>query len=394
MAIFTRSTFSFVLAALIASTATAQTSINFANCALDEDARTTSGTFSSNQNGSQRRTYGNLCAGTSDSGGSNSDISSRNGHPFVTLCELIDNYDNIKALMSTGTSPHTIFAPTDAAFSKITGLTARVDERRLLELHILPQARLARDLRCGQTYRTLNTQQDRRNNQRVKTRCINAARAQMLGPGNTVNGLRPTIGNPNNIFVVDQFAAQNNFVLVDNLAGNDDEDMTFGQDVISCNGVIHVVDEVLLPGGQNAFAYNQYSGVLPGPPAQYYGTPNTPGYYGNGLPGMSRPPVGTKGYYGPPYPPGPYPPPPYSYYGGKGAKGYRRRRPPPAYNPSIYYNGGPPFRKLKDEDADEMFMSDAEFFGTNAAGDKTEQDTSSRKRRLEALVEPDGEVKV
>jgi len=56
MAIFTRSTFSFLLAALIASTATAQTSINFANCELTEDTRAVGTGFSNNQNGSQRRT--------------------------------------------------------------------------------------------------------------------------------------------------------------------------------------------------------------------------------------------------------------------------------------------------------------------------------------------------
>lgn len=393
MAIIQRSKFALLLAAMLSASVSGQTNINFDPCGVSEDKRGTvsAGSFNSKREGSERRTYGNLCTGTDETDSSDdSDIDSRIGHPFREFCNLIDRYDNVKALLSTGNSPHTIFAPTDAAFSKVRGLIDRVDEQRLLELHILPQARLSRDLRCGQTYRTINTQQDRRNNQRSKTRCINAMRAQQLGPGNVVNGLKPTIGVPGNVFNKEEFESQDIFKLSINANADNGETDTFSEDVISCNGVIHVVDEVLLPGGSNAFRNAPYYGG-PGPSAYYgHGGPSTPNYYGgsshtHGAPGYYS------GYYGAPPPPpyyGGYPPPrPYGK-GGKGAKGFR-----PRPNPNPFF-----FRKLEGEegaDADEKFMTDAEFFGTAGAEDgNAKEETANRKRRLEALLEPDGTVKV
>jgi uncharacterized surface protein with fasciclin (FAS1) repeats len=407
MAIFNRSSFALVLSALISSSVYGQSSINFQPCGATTDLRTDAqnGDFSNNQSGSQRRTYGNLCSGTQDTGSTANDIdiTSRVGHPFRRFCDIIDRYPNVAALMSTGTSPHTVFAPTDAAFAKIDGLISRVDEQKLLELHILPQSRLTRDLRCGQTYRTINTQQDRRSNQRSKTRCISAARSQQLGPGNVVNGLKPTIGVPGNTFNAEQFGSQNNFVLTENPNAEANAKETFSQDVISCNGVIHVVDEVLLPGGQNAFAnqgnYNSY-GVQGNNGGGYYGSQNN--YYG----GTSHS-HGQGSYYG-------------SSYGsshnrgnyytkkGKGAKagkagargnGYYGGAPPRRpYNGGYYggYNSGF-LRKLEGgntADADELFMTDAEFFGTDGLieNDTKAEDSENRKRRLEALLEPDGNI--
>ena len=334
---------------------------------------------------------GNLCTGNPVCTGGvpcagGNDLASRNGFPFQTLCSLIDLNENIKNLMSFGNSPHTIFAPTDAAFSKVNGLLARVDNNRVLELHLLPQARLTRDLRCGQTYRTVNTLQSRRANQRSKTRCVSAGRSQQIGPGNVVNGLKPTIGVPGNVFNTKQFPNNDQFVLNINDNGSNNEKDNFSQNVISCNGVIHVVDEVLLPGGENAFNrgdyynsnaaidYYDYYGARPRPVVDYYGVD----YYGVDYYGPSRrarPRVGGKGG-----------------KGGKGQKGRsaRRRVPPP-----------PGFRKLhSDADAFEMPMSDAEFFGTNGLvekeanidGKSSEEDLSNRKRRLEAMLEPDGNI--
>lgn len=215
-----------------------------------------------------------------------------------------------------------------------------------------------------------------------------------------MNGLKPTVGHPNNIFKKKEFASQEHFVVNVNDAAATADKETFSQDVISCNGVIHVVDEVLLPGGSNAFRN--------GPPSSYYGA-STPNYYG----GYSH----THGYYGHQgYGPGSYYyqrgrnsgahykagkkdkknkgskgiPAPARYYGGYG--GYQS----PYYNS---YNGGV-FRKLDgDDEADayEMPMSDAEFFGTselvqNEVGESAEEDLSNRKRRLEAMLEPDGNI--
>jgi len=397
MAIINRSSFALVLTALLSSSVSGQSSINFDNCARTEDtrARGTVTDFTDLMEGSQMRTYGLLCSGTSDDTAiADTDIQARVGHPFKRLCELIDRFDNVKNLMSIGSSPHTVFAPTDSAFSKIDGLISRVDEEKLLELHILPQARLTRDLRCGQTYRTVNTQQDRRSNQRSKTRCVSAARSQQLGPGNVVNGLKPTIGNPGNIFRADEFGGQENFVLFENSnAGTVTADQSlFSQDAIACNGVVHVVDEVLLPGGRNALSnpvpYNNYGVGVQGN--------NNGGYYYGGA---------QTNYYGPNHVQGQYYDGPARAYrgyynakkgkGGKGAKRGLPRRAPArrGYNAGVYY------RKLEGDntaDADEMFMTDAEFFGTNGSveNDAKAEDTENRKRRLEALLQPDGNIAV
>jgi hypothetical protein len=400
MAIIKRSSFTLVLSALLSVSVYGQSSVKYASCFFDNGDNvsgdgSTQSTGDGNA-GSRRRTFGNLCAGNpTTAGGTGTAIPSRDGFPFQTLCGLIEANTNILDLMASGNSPHTIFAPTDAAFNKVNGLLARVDLDRVLELHLLPQARLTRDLRCGQTYRTVNTRQSRRDNQRSKTRCVSAGRSQQIGPGNVVNGLKPTIGVPGNIFFVDQFPNQDHFVVNENDTGGTNEKDTFGQDVISCNGVIHVVDEVLLPGGNNAFNrggdyynngavdyYGDYYGARP--PADYYGD-----YYGGDY------------YYGPPRNNRARARVGYGAKGSKGGKGGKvhKGRSGRSARRAPLGNGG--FRKLDtDADAFEMPMSDAEFFGTNGLvekeanidGKSSEEDLSNRKRRLEAMLEPDGNI--
>jgi len=397
MAIIKRTSFAVLLAALLAPVA-AQSNVFFDRCFYDEDERIDGNTNpGNNRDGSQRRTYGNLCRGTqtqedADANTNDNDIDSRIGHPFRRLCDIIDRNPNVLSLMATGNSPHTIFAPTDAAFAKVEGLINRVNEQRLLELHLLPQARLTRDLRCGQTYRTINTNQSRRDNQRTKTRCISAARAQQLGPGNVVNGLKPTIGVPEDIFRVEEFESQNGFVVSVNQQESDDSNNreTFSQDVISCNGVIHVVDEVLLPGNVNAFRTH---GIAT------HGVPTYQGGHAHVHPTVAD--IGSLGYYGGAYGYG------YGSYGryyggygygagfhrgfkggkgGKGGKGFKggRRRGHYGYGYGYGYAGFEPgfFRKLGEQE------KDAEFSGTS----ESPMSESDRKRKLEALLEPNGKI--
>lgn len=422
MAILKKSTFSFVLLALISPSAYGD--ISFQQCKYGnnnltpEQVRDTGNGdgFDSKRGGSERTTYQNLCAGTGSftqtvTSNTNENVDFRNGHQFAKFCDLIDRWESVQNLMFRGHSPHTVFAPTDAAFSKVSGLIDRVNELRLLELHILPQARLVQDLRCGQTYRTINTLQDRRNNQRSKTRCVNAKRSQQLGPGNTINGLRPTIGVPNNIFNTDEFSAQDEFVMNVNrdASANDNDFRTFSQDVIACNGVIHVVDEVLLPGNINDFSvgpvaytayggYGGYGGIYYDEPhnhnymgPSYYNTAGVVSYgYYNGGVSYSYGPRGGKGFKG-------------GRGRGNGYKGgkalYGPRRGTRNYN---YY-----FRNLKGQEkgSEEMAMSDAEFFGVDGMADIeakiesvkdefSEKPDENRKRRLEAMLEADGSVKV
>eukprot|EP00536_Pseudo-nitzschia_multiseries_P017081 jgi/Psemu1/292837/fgenesh1_pg.1370_\ len=450
MAIIKSSCFALALTALLSPVAMGQTSLNYDQCKRVTDLRDKDNnnnnqdqSFSTNREGSQRRTYGNLCTGstiystltgTTSSQTGTGDIPSRIGDPFRRFCDLIDKYPNVYSLMATGNSPHTVFAPTDAAFAKIDGLLSRLDEQRVLELHILPQARLTNDLRCGQTYRTLNTQQDRRSNQRSKTRCINAARAQQIGPGNTRNGLSPTIGVPDNIFNAQQYEYQTEFVLnFDSASSSDTTKYTFSQDVIACNGVIHVVDEVLIPGPQgfNGIGsgigggirdnsnYYRSKGAAQYYGSQYYGSKGSSSsgyYYGAGSnTGPANLPAPSD-YYG--YRASSY----YSYYGKsakkakKAKKGKGMKARPELYNGNnrnrnAYYSSSyGPLRKLNveakaaaDEESvvvveepDEMFMTDAEFFGTEGliedASEVGESDLDNRKRRLEAMLEPDGKI--
>jgi uncharacterized surface protein with fasciclin (FAS1) repeats len=215
-------------------------------------------------------------------------IPQRVGDPFREFCRLIGQYPNVRDLLGRGISPHTIFAPTDSAFTKVSGIVGALDEQKLLEIHILPQARLTYDLHCGATYKTLNTDNNKFNVQKIKMKCVTAANTQVLGPGNYKVGQKPTIGVPNNIFNAQEFENQFQFAITvqDELSdSNDDFNLLFSEDIISCNGVIHVIDNVILPG--NTFPQNAYSGFSGN---GYYGSTyrsggsgrSGGGYYGGG----------------------------------------------------------------------------------------------------------------
>jgi uncharacterized surface protein with fasciclin (FAS1) repeats len=279
---------------------------------------------------------GNNGAFTDDFTNSNSDNSDQNtgdldffslpqrvGDPFRDLCRLIGQYPNVRDLLGRGVSPHTIFAPTDSAFTKVNGIVGALDEQKLLEIHILPQARLTYDLRCGQTYRSLNTDNQISNVQKIKTKCVTAATTQVLGPGNYKTGQKPTIGTPNNIFNANEFENQFQFTVTvqDDLSESDDDfNILFSQDVISCNGVIHVIDNVILPG--NRFPQNAYYGST---------SRSGGGYYGGGGGGSSY--YGSSSYYGGGHGS--------SYYGGgKGASYYSSSSSSRGKGSGGYYGGG------------------------------------------------------
>jgi len=425
MAILKRYTFALVFAALLAPSAYAQVR-NFAECkCTEEDVRNTdtcSG-FDTNLEGSQRRTFGVLCAGTRtererQQTSSNTDTNKdfRNGHQFRIFCDLISDNPRLLQLMAKGNDDHTVFAPTDAAFLAIPGVIGLLGAggtARMLELHVLPQALLTDDLRCGELRRTvddgvLNAVANPRNKQRSRTRCVTADRNVQLGPGNQVTKTNPTIGRPRFVFNRDEFQFQREFSNVAQQGSNSNtnnlEDDYISQDVIACNGVIHVVDQVLIPGnqwnGRSGFSggYGSKGGNYRG--VNGYGSKG--GFYGGSrYSGNSRRGYGTKGsrYGG------------YNAYGrgnkggkgrkgGKGGKGYGYRvggygssRNNRNYN-SYNRNG---FRNLEiDQMEDQSFMSDTEFFGTQSlresSGENSEVGEANRKRRLEALLGPDGNI--
>jgi len=311
--------------------------VQFDSCACDTtDLQVTETEFcnpATNKAGSQARTWQNLCGGSrgnvatfddddnvNDNDAGDQDffnIDQRVGDPFRRLCLLIGQYPNVRDFLGRGYSPHTIFAPTDSAFNKVDGIVGQIDEQKLLEIHILPEARLLFDLHCGQTVRTLNTDNLQKNNQKTKTKCVTGGITEQLGPGNYKAGHKPRIGTPNNIFNAWQFQNQQSFtnLKVKNSGQNPTNiqagegsaangyNYLFSADVISCNGIIQVVDNVILPGNSGFGGTNGYQssgGNIGG----YYGRSNggyyggstyRSGYYGGGKGGGAI--AGKGGYY-------------------------------------------------------------------------------------------------
>ena len=195
--------------------------------------------------------------------GENTDIDSTARENFSTLCSLIDDFVvaeggavNLKTFLdsSSPNDPHTFFAPTNEAFEHIRDLVDELSTLKLndiveyestvaglLQLHILPDTYLEADFNCDETYETLNLSGIDRYSQRQKTKCRGtAAFFNQIGVGNTGHDAdQPTVGKPVQTFSLADFDT------TDILTTSVNE--KFASNVISCGGVIHVVDEVLLP---------------------------------------------------------------------------------------------------------------------------------------------------
>ena len=234
----------------------------------------------------------------SDTGDVISDPITKTDATFVTLCRLLEsgpwitsNFGTINLLdfIGTGVNKHTIFAPTDTAFAEIQGVVDAVlalqtsDSVQFnnivsnwLQLHILPDTFLAGDFICDDTYDTLNLSGNARTVQKQKTKCRGQANTfAQIGGGNVGITDQPTVGQPAGIFEVVNFDNTDNFATT-TVGGS------ISSNVIGCNGVIHVVDSVLRPGGLISPYYDYYS---------YYGAKGygTKGYgtksYGTGKAG-------------------------------------------------------------------------------------------------------------
>lgn len=259
------------------------------------------------ERGSKFTTYEILC-GQDSSGSALASTITATGATFATLCELIDltpvttSYGNtidIKTYLSTAANEHTFFAPTDAAFAKIQDdvddlvATCNSGTEQLecgnivsswLQLHILPDTYLYEDLDCDTTYDTLNIASNAIADQRQKTRCRgDAFTFEQIGAGNVGQSDQPTVGSPTGVFTLSEFASNTFTKVTTDLT-------TVSSNIIGCNGVIHVVDEVLQPGSPfHGSKGSKGSGGYRGP---YY---RNRGYYGKS---------GSRRYrrYGPPRP--------------------------------------------------------------------------------------------
>lgn len=299
----------FLAALFLASGVGAQTS----DLAVDTCGAVTND--NSVTDGNSITTFDILC-GERDSDGVGTDtVNILTTDSFSTLCTLAGSGPfttddgrviDLAAVLTATPSvvPHTIFAPTDSAFDKIPELVDLVneliagtptdDERQRydnivanwLSLHVLGDYYLSSDFTCDETINTVNLATTVVGNQKQKTKCRGQANTfAQIGGGNVGTSDQPTVGSPAGIFDVDSFD--------DNPAQLTSVTTTSGgisSDIVACNGVIHVVDNVLLPG------YTSYYGPYYG----YYGSKGAKGYnyYGKGKAGKGDKTAKYASFYG------------------------------------------------------------------------------------------------
>lgn len=277
----------FLAAICLASGVVAQTStLEVDTCGATDNANGVT-------DGNSLTTFELLC-GTRDGDGVGTDtVNILTGDSFSTLCTLagsgpfttVDGRTiDLAAVLtaSDGVVPHTIFAPTDSAFDKVPELVNLVNEliagtpttaeqqrydnivANWLQLHVLGDYFLSSDFTCDDTINTVNLATTVIGNQKQKTKCRGQANTfAQIGGGNVGTIDQPTVGSPAGIFDADSF--------IDDPASLTSVTTTDGgisSDIVGCNGVIHVVDNVLLPG------YTSYYGPYYG----YYGSKGTKGY--------------------------------------------------------------------------------------------------------------------
>merc|ERR1719162_1092141 len=294
---------SFLVAFLLASNVEAQSDLSLVtdipacdNTAADSDALTT---------------YEMLC----DVDAAGVAVSSPVTKPdvtFETFCTLlrsgpwntINGVVDIVDFLSDADGSHTLFAPTDDAFDDIAPTVNAVNAlaatnpiqfgtivSNWLQLHILPDTYLTSDFTCDQTYFALNLLAIPANSQRQQTRCRGeAATFAQIGGGNVGQISQPTVGEPSGVFALDGLDSSSAFPQSTTAAGS------ISSNVIACNGVLNIVNSVMIPGGDTIETKGGKGSKGYGVYGLYYGAKGGKGYGGYGR-------------YG-------------SYYGAKGAKGY------------------------------------------------------------------------
>jgi hypothetical protein len=179
---------------------------------------------------------------------------------FTIFCAALDEpvLADLKDILSATTASGgvTVFAPVNAAFATfgdISTIAAQPDLlARIVELHISENGQVLQisDLGCNELTCAINTQVSVFGSipetciQQSRTKCSSAGSSFQIGPGNHGQGDWPAIGQPPNLFTqIGNF--DNNPNVLSNL------DDLFSSNINVCNGVVHVVDQVLLPGTSN-----------------------------------------------------------------------------------------------------------------------------------------------
>jgi len=332
---------------------------------------------------------------------------------FSTLCTLLNQTSEVKNLLNNTSSRLTFFAPANAAFVGVnTASFTPAQIRAILQTHILPNPKLTTDLPCGECQCTMEgagiTNLCRT---RTRTVCTTAGSAFQVGGGNTgPGGVQefPRIGQP-----LDASTAFENQVNTGDTnkpwgAGNDNIILSnnqgyFSENAVACNGIIHAVNKIIMPGVGGNQQCGGYGGkgskggkgggyYLGGKGSGYYFGGKGSGYYGGGVEevivvngngggfvefvGFGR--YGGKGY------------------GGKGRKGYYGRRRQLEMEDTFF----------DDEDEDEVVIEGKEeeessvvppqnhnTGSSSSSSTSTFQERSQRRKRfLESLITPNGEI--
>ena len=173
---------------------------------------------------------------------------------FTAFCGIIDDDDAgfgpIKALLKASTGSRiTVFAPIDGAFT-LPLPTTDDEKQQLIELHIVADPLTLDDLICDGVVSTINFFDNGVQSQ--KTKCITGGQPFQIGGGNKGKENWPQIGTSiAQVFEKFFFSDFTNPIAIDpitpfNFDANSVE-LSTGSNVVSCNGIIQVVDKLLRP---------------------------------------------------------------------------------------------------------------------------------------------------
>jgi len=340
---------------------------------------------------------------------------------FTTLCTLLESQTVVKNLLNQDSGRYTFFAPDNTALAGVTGLGLTPAEiQRILETHIIDTPILLKDLPCGECLCTVEGGTLCRT--RTRTLCHTAGTTFQVGGGNTgVGGVQefPQIGQPlgpTQVFyqgfdeatvgaAVTAWGTGNDNIIQGNNQGY------FSVDAVACNGIIHAVNKLILPGvggnqqcgtsaggkgskgGKGSAYYGGKGSAYYGGPDGYYGGKGAKGYGGYGGYGGFNGEViivegngGFGGYGG------------FVEFGRKGSKGYYNYRRELDTEDTFFEEGD------EEEDEDEVVVEEAEDSSVPSQQDNNKHSSSSsststfeersqrRRRLLESLIGPQGQI--
>jgi len=184
---------------------------------------------------------------------------------FGIFCGIIDadGFKTIKDLLKRSTGSRiTVFAPIDGAFT--LPLPTSVNElQQIIGLHIVADPLTLDDLICDGVRSTIDFSD--KGVQQQKTKCITGGQPFQIGGGNKGKENWPQIGTSiAQVFDKFFFSDFTNPIAIDpitpfNFDANSVE-LSTGSNVVSCNGIIQVLDKLLRPAEDSGSKSGSKSG--------------------------------------------------------------------------------------------------------------------------------------